>query len=74
MPVPMMNVVNGGQHADSNVDMQEFMLMPIGAPNIADAIRMGSEVFHALAAGAEEARAFDQRRRRGRIRAESQKQ
>src|SRR5262249_43048392 len=50
MPVPMMNVVNGGKHADSNVDMQEFMIVPIGAPNFADAIRMGAEVFHALAA------------------------
>ena len=50
MPVPMMNVVNGGRHADSNVDMQEFMIVPAGAPNIADAIRMGAEVFHALAA------------------------
>jgi enolase 1/2/3 len=49
MPVPMMNVVNGGKHADSNVDMQEFMIMPVGAPNMADAIRMGAEVFHALA-------------------------
>jgi enolase len=50
MPVPQMNVVNGGEHADSNVDMQEFMIVPAGAPNFADAIRMGSEVFHALAA------------------------
>ena len=50
MPVPMMNVVNGGRHADSNVDMQEFMIVPAGAPNIAEAIRMGSEVFHTLAA------------------------
>ncbi len=49
MPVPMMNVVNGGKHADSNVDMQEFMIVPAGAANIGDAIRMGSEVFHALA-------------------------
>jgi enolase len=49
MPVPMMNVVNGGQHADSNVDMQEFMIVPAGAPNIAEAVRMGAEVFHALA-------------------------
>ncbi|MGA6973368.1 MAG: phosphopyruvate hydratase [Candidatus Binatus sp.] len=49
MPVPMMNVVNGGAHADSNVDMQEFMIVPAGAANIGDAIRMGSEVFHALA-------------------------
>ena len=50
MPVPMMNVVNGGRHADSSVDMQEFMIVPVGAPNIGDAIRMGAEVFHALAA------------------------
>jgi enolase len=50
MPVPMMNVINGGRHADSNVDMQEFMIVPVGADNIADAIRMGAEVFHALAA------------------------
>jgi enolase len=50
MPVPMMNVLNGGSHADSNVDMQEFMIVPVGAPSMADAIRMGAEVFHALAA------------------------
>jgi enolase len=50
MPVPMMNVLNGGKHADSNVDMQEFMIVPVGAPNFAEAIRMGAEVFHALAA------------------------
>ncbi|HXN84639.1 MAG TPA: phosphopyruvate hydratase [Candidatus Binataceae bacterium] len=50
MPVPMMNVVNGGKHADSSVDMQEFMIMPIGAPSMAEGIRMGAEVFHALAA------------------------
>ncbi len=50
MPVPQMNVVNGGRHADSNVDMQEFMIVPAGAGNIGDAIRMGAEVFHALAA------------------------
>jgi enolase 1/2/3 len=49
MPVPMMNVVNGGRHADSNVDMQEFMIVPAGAGNMADAVRMGSEIFHALA-------------------------
>ncbi len=48
LPVPMMNVLNGGSHADSNVDMQEFMIVPHGAPTFADAIRMGSEVFHAL--------------------------
>jgi enolase 1/2/3 len=50
MPVPMMNVLNGGRHADSNVDMQEFMIVPQGAPTIAEALRAGAEVFHALAA------------------------
>ena len=50
LPVPMMNVVNGGSHADSNVDMQEFMIVPVGAPSFAECIRMGAEVFHALAA------------------------
>ncbi len=50
MPVPMMNVLNGGSHADSSVDMQEYMIVPVGAPTMADAVRMGAEVFHALAA------------------------
>jgi enolase len=49
MPVPMMNVLNGGKHADSNVDMQEFMIVPLGAHNFPDAVRMGAEVFHSLA-------------------------
>ncbi|HYA35373.1 MAG TPA: phosphopyruvate hydratase [Candidatus Binataceae bacterium] len=49
MPVPMMNVVNGGRHADSSVDMQEFMIVPLGASTMAEAIRVGAEVFHALA-------------------------
>lgn len=48
MPVPMMNVLNGGSHADSSVDFQEFMIMPVGAQDIHEAIRMGSEVFHHL--------------------------
>jgi len=48
LPVPMMNIVNGGAHADNNVDLQEFMIMPIGAPSLPDAVRMGSEVFHHL--------------------------
>ncbi len=48
MPVPMMNVINGGEHADNNVDIQEFMLMPVGAPSISEAIRYGAEIFHAL--------------------------
>ncbi len=48
LPVPMMNIINGGKHADNNVDFQEFMAMPIGAPNFAEALRMGTETFHAL--------------------------
>ena len=48
LPVPMMNVVNGGAHADNNLDVQEFMLMPVGAPSFAEALRMGSETFQAL--------------------------
>ena len=48
LPVPMMNILNGGAHADNNVDIQEFMIMPAGAKNFAEALRMGSEVFHAL--------------------------
>jgi len=49
MPVPMMNILNGGKHADSSVDMQEFMIVPLGAPSFAEALRIGAEVFHALA-------------------------
>ena len=49
-PVPMMNILNGGAHADNNVDIQEFMIMPTGAPSIAEAIRYGAEVFHSLKA------------------------
>jgi len=49
LPVPCMNVLNGGEHADSNVDIQEFMICPIGAPTFAEALRMGAEVYHALA-------------------------
>lgn len=48
LPVPMMNVINGGSHADSSVDFQEFMIMPVSAKNIKEAIRMGAETFHAL--------------------------
>lgn len=48
MPVPMMNVINGGSHADNNVDVQEFMILPAGAPNFAEALRYGAEVFHTL--------------------------
>ena len=48
LPVPMMNILNGGEHADNSVDFQEFMVMPIGAPTFAEALRYGAEVFHAL--------------------------
>ncbi len=48
LPVPMMNVINGGAHADNNVDMQEFMIMPVGASSLSEALRMGAETFHAL--------------------------
>ena len=48
LPVPMMNIINGGRHADNSVDMQEFMIMPTGAPSFTEALRMGSEVFHHL--------------------------
>ncbi|KAA8675470.1 phosphopyruvate hydratase [Clostridium sp. HV4-5-A1G] len=48
LPVPMMNILNGGKHADNNVDLQEFMIMPAGAPSFSEALRMGSEVYHTL--------------------------
>ncbi|MEH6654333.1 phosphopyruvate hydratase [Loktanella salsilacus] len=48
MPVPMMNIINGGEHADNPIDIQEFMIMPVAAANIREAVRMGSEVFHTL--------------------------
>ena len=48
MPVPMMNIINGGVHADNSVDLQEFMVMPVGAPSVTEAIRYGAEVFHTL--------------------------
>jgi len=48
MPVPMMNIINGGAHADNSVDIQEFMILPIGAPSLAEALRYGAEVFHTL--------------------------
>ncbi|HTQ99294.1 MAG TPA: phosphopyruvate hydratase, partial [Candidatus Acidoferrum sp.] len=48
MPVPMMNIINGGEHADNNVDIQEFMVQPVGAPNFREALRYGAEVFHSL--------------------------
>ena len=48
LPVPMMNIINGGEHADNPIDIQEFMIMPVSATNIRDAVRMGSEIFHTL--------------------------
>ena len=48
LPVPMMNIINGGAHADNPIDIQEFMIMPVGADSIADAVRVGSEIFHTL--------------------------
>jgi enolase len=48
MPVPMMNIINGGEHADNNVDIQEFMIQPVGAKTFAEALRMGAEIFHSL--------------------------
>ena len=48
MPLPMMNIINGGAHADNSVDIQEFMILPVGAPNFSEALRHGTEIFHAL--------------------------
>ena len=48
LPVPMMNIINGGAHADNNVDFQEFMIVPVGAATFSEALRMGAEIFHAL--------------------------
>ena len=50
LPVPMMNIINGGEHADNSVDLQEFMILPVGAPSFSEALRYGDEVFHALKA------------------------
>jgi enolase len=55
LPVPMMNVINGGVHADNPIDFQEFMIMPVGAPSFAEALRMGSEIFHTLKQGLKDA-------------------
>ena len=46
LPVPMMNVLNGGSHSDAPIDVQEFMIMPVGAPSFSEALRMGCEIFH----------------------------
>ncbi len=55
LPVPMMNVINGGAHADNPIDVQEFMIMPVGAPTFSEGLRMGTEIFHALRAGLKDA-------------------
>jgi enolase len=55
LPVPMMNILNGGAHADNGIDFQEFMVMPVGAPNFAEALRCGAEIFHALKSALHEA-------------------
>jgi enolase len=54
LPVPMMNIINGGEHADNPIDFQEFMVMPVGAPNLAEAVRWGAEIFHTLKKGLHE--------------------
>jgi enolase len=51
LPVPMMNIINGGEHADNPIDFQEFMIMPVGAPTLAEAVRWGAEIFHTLKKG-----------------------
>jgi len=48
LPVPMMNILNGGKHADSNVDFQEFMVMPVGAASFSESLQIGTEIFHSL--------------------------
>src|ERR1044071_2505148 len=55
LPVPMMNILNGGVHADNGIDFQDFMVMPVGAPNFAEALRCGAEIFHALKSGLHQA-------------------
>ena len=74
LPVPMMNILNGGKHADNSVDFQEFMVMPIGAPTFAEALRYGAETFHALEKHPEEQGLRDVRRRRGRLCAQPEEQ
>ena len=68
----MMNIINGGAHADNPIDIQEFMIMPVGAATCADAIRMGAEIFHTLRKAPEGRGPHHQRRRRGRLRAQPQ--
>ena len=70
LPVPMMNIFNGGAHADNPIDFQEFMIAPVGAPNFAEALRMGAEVFHALKHALKSCRPQHRGWRRGRLCAE----
>ncbi len=51
LPVPMMNIINGGEHADNPIDIQEFMIMPVGADSLAEGVRWGAEIFHTLKKG-----------------------
>ena len=69
LPVPMMNILNGGVHADNGIDFQEFMVMPVGAPSFAEALRCGAEIFHALKSALHAGGPVDRGRRRGRVRA-----
>ena len=68
LPVPMLNILNGGAHADTNVDVQEFMIAPIGAASFSEALRMGAEVYQALKSVLKQRGLTHQRRRRGRLR------
>ena len=70
LPVPMMNIINGGVHADNPIDFQEFMIMPVGAATFAEALRCGSEIFHTLKRATARRRPQYQCRRRGRLCAE----
>ena len=69
LPVPMLNVINGGVHAANSIDLQEFMVVPVGAPTFAEGLRVGAEVYHELKRVLGRARPRDRRRRRGRLRA-----
>ena len=68
LPTPMMNILNGGVHADNGIDFQEFMVMPVGAPTFAEALRCGTEIFHALKSGLHQAGPVDRGGRRRRVR------
>ena len=69
MPVPMMNIINGGAHANNSLDIQEFMILPVGAPSFREALRYGAEIFHALKKLLNERGLSHRGRRRGRLRA-----